>query len=133
MAGDPQEPISELAPGGVEAVDLLDGKQPDLLVDVLGDGVIPSHQVIDQPEDGAGMAVIHGRPGGPVASSQRPVEARFIVHRRAASSGGVRVLHQSIAMSRPNPSPRAGVRQMAPGGRSLRIFSHDPIADFYEA
>jgi hypothetical protein len=84
VAGNAQKPVPKLAPTGIELVELVDGEQPDLLVDVLGGATVSAEQVIDQSETVADVAIVHRGPGGPVPLRHRPDQVGFVVHRPAA-------------------------------------------------
>ena len=85
MPSNAEEPVADVAANGVEAIELFDRQQPDFLVDVLGDGAIAAHQVIDHAKDVADVAIVER----PVERSRR-ASARTRRGRYCASSGGPR-------------------------------------------
>jgi hypothetical protein len=87
VAGDAEQPVPEPALAGVESIESLDGQQPDLLVDVLGDVTIAADEVVDQPEDVTDVPLVHHIPRGSIAPGHRPDEADFVVHLPVASVG----------------------------------------------
>ena len=70
---------------GVESIELLDGQQPDLLVDVLGNVAVPADEVVDERENVADVAPVHRVPSGTVAPRHRSNQAAS----RRPSSGGL--------------------------------------------
>jgi hypothetical protein len=104
MPRDPQHPISKPTSSRIELAEPFESSQPHLLMKVLGELPIATHQVVDEAENFPKMAIVERGPGCPIAPRQAFEKALFIIHCVALGRFVSSDIQETIACLAKNPS-----------------------------